>query len=70
MQKIIPHLWFDKEAVEAATWYVSLFENSKIIGITTLPETPSGDAEMVDFGLEILMCPQLDQLTKFVLFYI
>ncbi|KZL88620.1 VOC family protein [Clostridium magnum] len=51
MQKIIPHLWFDKEAVEAAKWYVSLFENSRIINITTIPDTPSGDAELVDFQL-------------------
>lgn len=51
MQKIIPHLWFDKEAVEAAKWYVSLFENSRIIGITTIPDTPSGDTELVDFQL-------------------
>lgn len=52
MQKIVPHLWFDKDVVEAAAWYVSLFKNSKIIGVTTLPETPSGDAKMVDFILE------------------
>ena len=51
MQKIIPHLWFDKEAVEAAKWYVSLFENSRIIDITTIPDTPSGDTEFVDFQL-------------------
>lgn len=51
MQKIIPHLWFDKEAVEAARWYVSLFENSSIIGVTTIPDTPSGEAELVDFRL-------------------
>ena len=30
MQKIIPHLWFDKEAIEAADFYVSIFPNSKI----------------------------------------
>lgn len=51
MQKIVPHLWFDKEAAEAANWYVSLFENSGITGITTLSETPSGNVEMVDFRL-------------------
>ena len=51
MQKIVPHLWFDKEAVEAAKWYVSLFENSSIINIATIPDTPSGDAEFVDFQL-------------------
>lgn len=51
MQKIIPHLWYDKEAVEAAQWYVKLFENSRIINISTIPDTPSGDAETVDFQL-------------------
>lgn len=51
MQKIVPHLWFDKEAVEAATWYVSLFEDSKLIHVATIPDTPSGDAELVDFQL-------------------
>lgn len=29
-QKIIPHLWFDSEAEEAANFYVSVFKNSKI----------------------------------------
>jgi predicted 3-demethylubiquinone-9 3-methyltransferase (glyoxalase superfamily) len=51
MQKIIPHLWYDKEAVEAANWYASLFENSSIINVTKLLDTPSGDAELVDFQL-------------------
>ncbi len=51
MQKIIPHLWFDKEAVEAATWYTELFEDSKINSISTIPDTPSGDAEAVSFEL-------------------
>jgi predicted 3-demethylubiquinone-9 3-methyltransferase (glyoxalase superfamily) len=51
MQKIIPHLWFDKEAVEAAQWYISLFEDSRIINIATIPDTPSGDCEIIDFQL-------------------
>jgi predicted 3-demethylubiquinone-9 3-methyltransferase (glyoxalase superfamily) len=54
MQKIIPHLWFDTEAVEAANLYVSLFEDSKIINIVTIEDTPSGDSELVDFQLENL----------------
>jgi predicted 3-demethylubiquinone-9 3-methyltransferase (glyoxalase superfamily) len=44
-------LWFDKEAVEAAKWYVSLFECSNIMNIITIPDTPSGDAELVEFKL-------------------
>ncbi|MBI1833516.1 MAG: VOC family protein [Candidatus Andersenbacteria bacterium] len=30
MQKITPHLWFDNQAEEAATFYTSIFKNSKI----------------------------------------
>ncbi len=31
MQKIVPHLWFDKEAEDAAKFYMSVFKNSRII---------------------------------------
>lgn len=31
MQKITPHLWFDKEAQEAAEFYVSVFKDSRIL---------------------------------------
>lgn len=34
MQKTIPFLWFDNQAEEAANYYVSIFSNSKIVGIT------------------------------------
>jgi len=51
-QKIIPHLWYDKEAGEAAEFYVSAFGgDSRIINSTTLNDTPSGDAESVTFKL-------------------
>lgn len=51
MQKIVPHLWFDKEAKEAANFYISLFDQSKILNITVIKDTPSGDAEIVNFEL-------------------
>lgn len=51
MQKIIPHLWFDKEAREAAEFYTSVFDDSKIISNTTLHDTPSGDAELIGFQI-------------------
>src|SRR5262249_32275511 len=51
MQKITPHLWFDKEAKEAFELYASLFPNSKITNITTLHDTPSGDCDVVSFEL-------------------
>ncbi|OGC69575.1 hypothetical protein A2415_03300 [candidate division WWE3 bacterium RIFOXYC1_FULL_39_7] len=47
MQKIIPHLWFDKEAKEAAEFYVSVFKNSKVNSINTLHDTPSGSVDIV-----------------------
>lgn len=56
MQKIIPHLWYDKEAKEAAAFYVATFGTSpagesKVGTVTTLPGTPSGDADIVPFTL-------------------
>jgi predicted 3-demethylubiquinone-9 3-methyltransferase (glyoxalase superfamily) len=62
MQKIVPHLWFDTQAIEAAEKYVSVFGklsaeastqagDSKIKSITTLRDTPSGDVDSVTFEL-------------------
>lgn len=51
MQKIVPHLWYDKEAKEAAEYYVSVFPDSKMGKVMTLHDTPSGDADMVRFTL-------------------
>lgn len=51
MQKILPHLWFDKEAKEATAFYASLFRDSKIDNVTTITGTPSGDCDIVNFQL-------------------
>jgi predicted 3-demethylubiquinone-9 3-methyltransferase (glyoxalase superfamily) len=51
MQKITPHLWFDKEAREAAEFYTSVFPDSKITNTSTLHDTPSGDTDLVSFDL-------------------
>ena len=51
MQKIIPNLWFDTQAKEAAEFYVSVFPNSKIINHTVLHNTPSGDCDLMTFSL-------------------
>jgi predicted 3-demethylubiquinone-9 3-methyltransferase (glyoxalase superfamily) len=51
MQKIIPHLWFDKEAKEAAEFYTSVFDDTKINFVTLIRNTPSGDAEIVGFQI-------------------
>ena len=51
MQKIVPHLWFDKEAKEAAKFYTSIFDNSKIKSIKEIHNTPSGDVDIVSFEI-------------------
>ena len=51
MQKIVPHLWFDKEAKEAAGFYASVFPNSRVKSVQTLRNTPGGDTEVVSFDI-------------------
>jgi len=58
-QKIIPFLWFDGQAEEAAKFYVSIFKNSKIGTITRYEEEsaavsgrPKGSVMTVAFQLE------------------
>lgn len=51
MQKIVPHLWFDTEAAEAAAFYASVFPDSRVNSVTKMEGTPSGDADMVLFEL-------------------
>ncbi|MCQ6963729.1 VOC family protein [Methanolobus chelungpuianus] len=67
MQKIVPHLWFDKEAVEAAEFYTSLFGNSRVKNRTVLPDTPSGTAETVAIELagQEFMLLSADPLFRF-----
>ena len=54
MQKISPFLWFDNQAEEAANFYVSVFENSKVKKVTRYGETgpgPKGSVMTVEFQL-------------------
>ncbi|MEA2432752.1 MAG: hypothetical protein QOG54_209 [Actinomycetota bacterium] len=54
MQKIVPNLWFDTEAEEAATFYTSLFDDSKITDISYYGEAgprPAGSVLTVAFQL-------------------
>jgi len=51
MQRITPHLWYDKEAKEAAALYTSLFDDSRIKHVTTLHGTPSGSVDLVSIEL-------------------
>lgn len=38
MQKIVPNLWFDHTAEEAAQFYTSVFPNSRIVDVQRYPE--------------------------------
>jgi predicted 3-demethylubiquinone-9 3-methyltransferase (glyoxalase superfamily) len=55
IQKIIPFLWYAQEAEEAAKFYASIFPDSRIERIYTLPvESPSGppgSVKVVEFRL-------------------
>lgn len=52
MQKIVPHLWYDKEAVEAANFYADTFGNgSKVNSTYVLKNTPSSTCDVVSFQL-------------------
>ena len=46
-QKIVPNLWFDTEAEEAANFYVSVFKNSRIVNVLHYTEAGPRDAGMV-----------------------
>jgi predicted 3-demethylubiquinone-9 3-methyltransferase (glyoxalase superfamily) len=54
MQKIVPSLWFDTQAEEAAEFYVSIFKDSKITNVTSYGSAgprPAGMVMTVDFQL-------------------
>jgi predicted 3-demethylubiquinone-9 3-methyltransferase (glyoxalase superfamily) len=55
MQKITPFLWFDDQAEEAATFYVSVFDNSRIVSVSRYGEAgpgPEGAVMTVTFQLD------------------
>jgi predicted 3-demethylubiquinone-9 3-methyltransferase (glyoxalase superfamily) len=45
--RIIPNLWFDTEAEEAAEFYCSVFKNSRIVSIARYTESGPREAGMV-----------------------
>ncbi len=53
--KIFPHLWYAKEAEEAARFYASVFPDSRVDRVTPLlsesPSGPPGSVKVVDFTL-------------------
>jgi predicted 3-demethylubiquinone-9 3-methyltransferase (glyoxalase superfamily) len=55
MPRITPNLWFDSDGLEAAEFYVSVFPNSKVTGITHYGEgapRPAGSVLTVNFELD------------------
>lgn len=46
-----PHLWFDTQARDAATFYSEVFPDSRVDRVVTLHDTPSGDCDVVSFTL-------------------
>ena len=54
-QKIVPNLWFDTQAEEAAAFYTSVFANSGIGNVTHYTEggpRPAGTVMTVEFELD------------------
>ena len=55
MQKITPFLWYTKDAEEAASFYASVFPDSRVTHVTPMPSDspsgPPGSVKVVDFVL-------------------
>jgi predicted 3-demethylubiquinone-9 3-methyltransferase (glyoxalase superfamily) len=54
-QKIVPNLWFDTEAEEAAGFYTSVFKNSRVVNVTRYTEAgprEAGTVMAVEFELD------------------
>jgi predicted 3-demethylubiquinone-9 3-methyltransferase (glyoxalase superfamily) len=53
--KIFPHLWYARQAEEAAKFYASIFPDSRVLNVTSLqsesPSGPPGSVKVVDFTL-------------------
>jgi predicted 3-demethylubiquinone-9 3-methyltransferase (glyoxalase superfamily) len=55
MPSITPFLWFTGQAEEAANFYVSIFKNSKITGVSRYGEAgpgPAGSVMTIDFEID------------------
>jgi predicted 3-demethylubiquinone-9 3-methyltransferase (glyoxalase superfamily) len=53
--KIFTHLWYAKEAEQAAKFYASIFPDSRVDNVTAMqsesPSGPAGSVKIVDFTL-------------------
>lgn len=55
LHPIIPNLWFDTEAEEAAEFYTAVFPNSRVLHVSRYSEAgprPAGTVMTVDFELD------------------
>jgi len=55
LQRIRPNLWFDTQAEEAADFYCSVFDNSRVVSTAHYPEDspgPAGTVMTVEFELD------------------
>ena len=51
-QKIVPNLWFDTQAEEAAHYYIDVFGSGRVLNVAHYPEEgpgPAGQVMMVEF---------------------
>jgi predicted 3-demethylubiquinone-9 3-methyltransferase (glyoxalase superfamily) len=54
-QRITTNLWFDTEAEEAAEFYTSIFENSRVVSVAHYTEgapRPAGEVMVVEWELD------------------
>jgi predicted 3-demethylubiquinone-9 3-methyltransferase (glyoxalase superfamily) len=55
MASITPHLWYSTEAEQAAQFYASIFPDSRVDRVSTLPSDspsgPAGSVKIVEFTL-------------------
>src|SRR5256885_8195089 len=54
-QRITPMLWYDNQAEEAANFYVSVFKNSRVTGLSRYGDTgpgPKGSVMVAEFELD------------------
>ncbi|HWM57609.1 MAG TPA: VOC family protein [Pseudonocardia sp.] len=55
MQPLIPNLWFDGDAEDAATFYCSLFDDSRIVAVARYgPNTPGPEGSVMSVEFELL----------------
>ena len=61
MPKISPFLWFDRQAEEAANFYIKIFKNSKILNITRYGEAGPGPPGSVTLKMKKIDIGRLQQ---------